>query len=199
MSEYDYIDQAMPGLLHGLDNQIEGGWASKPVAGIEFGRPVFGYAGDEKALYTFKNDVGKIVFDADFVTLNSIIITVNGVDTAAVVFNTDHDTTMDDLVTQIEADIANSTVTLDPGDVNNRTLLLEVFGGISALEAVVTLGASQPIAAVTFDISADVKECAAWNETQKKIFFYASSEDGIKDPGSTTDLAYLMKNFSYDR
>ena len=142
---------------------------------------------------------GKIIFDADFVTLNEIVVTVNGTAVTMVPFNTDHDTTMDDLVTQIEADIAESTVTLDAEDINNRTLLLEVFGGISAWEAVVTLGASQPIAAVTFDISADVKECAAWNETQKKIFFYASSEVDIKNPASTTDLAYLMKNFSYDR
>lgn len=187
-SQSPKVDKVLIGRIDKDDASLTAGLTAIQIASADW------YAWDIVATAS-----GKIVFNADFVSLNEIIVTVNGTAVTMVPFNTDHDTTMNDIITQIEADIANSTVILDPDDVNNRTLLIEVFGGITALEAVVTLGASQPIAAVTFDISADVKECAAWNETQKKIFFYASSEDGILDAGSTTDLVYLMKNLAYDR
>lgn len=142
---------------------------------------------------------GKIVFDADLVTSNEIDIVVNGTAVTTVTFNTDHDTTMDDIVTQIEADITNSSVTLDATDVNNRTLLVEVFGGVSTLTAAVTLGASQAGATITYIVEDDFKACAAWNETQKKILFVASSQAGIYDPSSTDDIAYFLKSLAYDR
>ena len=142
MPEYNDIDNARAGLLYGLDNQIEGGWASQPVAGIEFGRPVFGYAGDSVKLYDFKNDVGKIVFDVDFVTGNSIIITVNTVPTAAVPFNADHDTTMDDVLNAINA-LTDVEAVLDSTDANNRTFYILQKGVTAVVLEAVTGGAGQ--------------------------------------------------------
>lgn len=149
MSAYDYIDQASAGLLYGLDNNVEGGWACKPSAGIEFGYPVFGYAGDGKDLYSFKKDVGKIVFDADFVASNSIVITVNGVDTAAVVFDTDHDTTMNLVLAAINA-LTGVEAVLDATDTDNRTFYILVKGETAVVSEAVTGGAGQASGTITY-------------------------------------------------
>ena len=149
MPAYGDIDTAKAGILYGLDNQIEGVWASKLVAGIEFGRPVFGYAGDSTNLYTFKNDVGKIVFDADFVSLNEIIITVNGVDTSTVAFDTDHDTTMDLVLAAINA-LADVEAVLDADDSNNRTFYILEKGVTAVVAEAITLGASQATGVITY-------------------------------------------------
>lgn len=45
----------------------------------------------------------------------------------------------------------------------------------------------------------DVKEAAAWNETQKKILFNSSGDASILDGSDVTDLAFFFKNLAYDR
>lgn len=45
----------------------------------------------------------------------------------------------------------------------------------------------------------DVKAAAAWNETQKKIFFNSSFDVNILDGSDETDLAFFFKNLAYDR
>lgn len=89
----------------------------------------------------------KIVFDADFVTGNSIQFVINNIVVTSVPFNTDQETTMQDAITQIEADVPNSTALLDDVDANDRTLVVTV-SNITLLEssAIVTGGASQPTA-----------------------------------------------------
>lgn len=152
--------------------------------------------------YTFMiiaSQAATIVFDIDFVTSNSIVFTINGTPVTAVPFNADQATTMADCKTQIETDITNSTVTIDTGDPNTRTLIIEVHGGVDSASVVVTGGVSQPVGAVTYVNEDDFKEAAAWAETQKKIYFYASSSAAILDGVSTSDIAYIMKNFAYDR
>jgi hypothetical protein len=87
----------------------------------------------------------KISWNADFVTGNNIDITVQGTPVTTVPFNTDQATTMTDLKAQIEADIANTTVTVDILDTNTRTLIitLSTTDHINVTENV-TGGASQP-------------------------------------------------------
>lgn len=150
MGAYDYMDEAVAGLLDGLDNQIEGRRAVKDLAGIEFGYPVFGYVADTKGAYAFKKDVGKIVFDADFVTSNSILITVNGVSAGAVVFATDHDTTADLVVAAVAA-LAGVECVLDSADATNRTFLIRVKGATAVVTEAVTLGATQADGTITYD------------------------------------------------
>lgn len=149
MPAYGNIDTARAGLLYGLDNQIEGGWASTPVLGIEFGRPVFSYVGDTVSLYTYKADTGKIVFDADFVTSNSILITVNGVAADAVVFATDHDTTAALVLAAINA-IPNVEAVLDSTDATNRTYYILEKGVTAVVLEAVTLGATQADGTITY-------------------------------------------------
>jgi len=45
----------------------------------------------------------------------------------------------------------------------------------------------------------EVKLAAAWNETQKKIFFQSTADPNVLDSGDVTDLAYFFQNLSYDR
>lgn len=45
----------------------------------------------------------------------------------------------------------------------------------------------------------DVKAAAAWNETQKKIFFQSTGDANVLDSGVETDLAFFFKNLAYDR
>jgi hypothetical protein len=143
----------------------------------------------------------KVIWDADFVTGNLIDITINGVAVTQVPFNASHDQTMADIETQIEADIATSVVTII-GGAGSRTLTISIPDTTpSSIVIAVTGGGSQAGSVISYDntgVDADLKEAAAWSETQKKIYFYASSEAGILTSG-TSDIAYFMKSQNYDR
>jgi len=70
-------------------------------------------------------DLGiKIVFDADLITDNSVNITLSGEDLDDVAFDTDHDTTMDALITALLALDEVTIATLDSSDEDNRTLII---------------------------------------------------------------------------
>ena len=150
MSAYGTLDQAFPGLKYGLESRV----ASKTVKetnGIDFGMPLFGYEGNDNDVYLFKNDSSQTVFDADFVTSNSIVATVNGTAVTAVPFDTDHDTTMTNLKTQIEADITGATATLTDTGGDNRTIVIDIDGVDVVVTWSVTGGASQAGDTVTVD------------------------------------------------
>lgn len=151
MGAYDNIDQAIEGLQYGLlqNNRIEGGWVATQEDGIEFGRPVFGYVDDELNLYNFLLDVGKLVFDGDFVTGNSIDITVNGVAAATVPFNSTHNITAGDVVTAISA-LTGVKCILDPADGTNRTFLIQTKGFTALVTEDVTGGAGQASGTITY-------------------------------------------------
>jgi hypothetical protein len=144
------MDEATAGLLDGLDNQIDGRFAAKGADGIEFGYPVFGYEGDPEDAYQFFQDVDKIVFDADFVTGNTINGVVNGVAYAEVTFDTDHDTTVAALVSAIAA-LSGVEAVLDSEDTDSRTIIVRTKGATCVATSVVTNGASQAVATITSD------------------------------------------------
>ena len=141
----------------------------------------------------------KVVFDSDFVVSNNIDMTVNGITVTTVPFNSNQLTTMNDLITQIEADVTDAVAALDPTDTNNRTLIIQLeSGSITAVTAVVTGGATQPVATITYTTDDDVLEVAAWTETEKKIFFHTSDDIDIPT-SSTTDIASQLAALNYDR
>jgi hypothetical protein len=140
MGEYNNMDAAVAGLKYGLDGQTES-WCAKE--NISFGDAIFGYSGDEQNGYLYHLDTSQTVFDADFVSLNNIVATVNGVAVTAVVFDTDQATTMDNLKAQIEADIAGAVVTLTDTGGANRTIVIHIPGVDVVVTWAVTLGASQ--------------------------------------------------------
>ena len=92
-------------------------------------------------------DMVKLVFDADLVTSNSIALDVNG-DTDTVAFNTDHDTTMDDIVTALN-NIDDVDAELDTSDTDNRTIIISKPLEDITVTATVTGGASQATATST--------------------------------------------------
>jgi hypothetical protein len=123
------------------------------VNGIPYGMPVFGYAGDDLKAYRYHDNQGVILFDIDFVTSNSIVITVDGTAVTAVPFNTSHTQTMTDLKEQIQADIAGAVVTLTDAT-NNRELTITIEDGVDRVVAeAVTGGATQPTGTITYSSS----------------------------------------------
>lgn len=156
---------------------------------------------EEKDWYGFmiiSTKITKVVFDADFVTGNSIVATINGVAVTAVPFNTDQATTMSDLETQIETDIPGSAVVIDP----TRTLLITFADGSSvSFSAVITGGASQAGYAVSKDntgVNQAYKDAAAWAELHVKLFSFISSDADILT-AVTTDIFSFMQTQGYDR
>ena len=155
MGAYDYMDAAIAGLKVGLTSKVEGGRVCAEALGIPYGRPVFGHVGNSKEAFTYKNDVSKIVYDADFVTSNSIAFNVDGVDLTATVFATDHDTTIAALVAKIAA-LDGVEAQLDVTDVDSRTILLQKKTksfGTGDVTTTVTLGASQAVGTITYGSS----------------------------------------------
>jgi len=148
MPQYGNIDRAILGLK--VDNDSITRVLSKAAQeDIEFGYPVFSYLGDEEKAYAYHLDTAKVVFDADFVTGNLIDGTVNTVAWTQVPFNGTHDDTMDDLVAAISA-LDGVDAALDPNDVNNRTVFVRTVGLDNITTAVVTGGATQPVATITY-------------------------------------------------
>jgi hypothetical protein len=153
--------------------------------------------------YAFTIDrqvAAKLAYDADFVSLNNITVTVNATTTSGVVFTTDQATTIAAVAAQIESEVAGAKATVDPDDATSRTIIIELFGeDITVISSAVTLGASQATATGTLLPDYDANEVAAWTETQKKIFGYDSKDADIKDAGATTDIAYILNAAAYDR
>jgi hypothetical protein len=149
MAAYDVIDTSRQGLEEGLLGTKEGGWICQESGGIEFGMPVFGYVNDREGLYNYYNDTAKVAFDADFVASNTINGTVNGVAIAEVTFTSTHVNTMNLLIAAYEA-LTGVRAELDTTDGTSRTLLIQVKGGANVTTSVVTNGASQAVATITY-------------------------------------------------
>ena len=153
MPAYDNLNQAIPGLLFGLNarRKIET-WKATEEMG--FGIPVFGYEGDELNGYPAKQDMGIITLDADLVTSNVITttFTIDGVAQTPVAtpFDTDHDTTMDNHKDALEAAITNLEVTLTDG-IDNRQFTCFLKGKNVQVASAVTLGASQAGIVITYN------------------------------------------------
>lgn len=148
MPQYGNMDEAILGLKadNGSVTRVES-WAAQED--IAFGSTVFSYLGEQEKAWGYHNDTAKIVFDADFVTGNLIDGTVNTVAWTQVPFDTDHDTTMDNLVTAITA-LAGVEAALDSGDANNRTVFIRTMGLDNTTTVTVTGGASQPGDTITY-------------------------------------------------
>ena len=171
MSAYETIDEAIRGLKYGIgpDGRIEGEFSCKEEDGIEFGDPVFGYVGDSVSAYKFKNDTGKIAFDADFVTSNTIDITVNGVAAAQVTFTTDHDTTAALVVAAVAA-LTGVECVLDAEDTDNRTFLIQVKGETALVTEAVAGGASQATGTITYGSSQVFLGVAMFDQNSEAMY-----------------------------
>lgn len=155
MSAYNDMDVAVAGLLADSGNRRVESWAAAEQ--IAFGAPLFAYQGgdseSEKKVYNLKSDVAKIVWDADFVTSNTIDLKVNGTSITQVTFATDHDTTITAVRDAITA-LSGVEAALDPDDSNNRTIYVRTEGTDCAVtEVTVASGASQASETITAQTS----------------------------------------------
>ena len=152
MTAYNTMDQALVGMESGILGRKEGGWACREISGIGFGKPVFGYRGDQKGAYNFYNDTAKIAFDADFIADNTINGVVNGVAIAEVTYTDSHAATMLLLIAAYAA-LTGVEAVLDSTDSNGRTLLVQAKGSVNVSTSVVTNGNSQATATITYGSS----------------------------------------------
>jgi len=101
------------------------------------------------------NQVDQAVFDAPFVTGNSISVNVDAGTPVVVPFNTDNDTTLADVAAAIQSFTEVTTAVDTPTD----TIDVTYSDFLShALTLDVTLGASQPTATITIVTAASVEE-----------------------------------------
>lgn len=150
-------------------------------------------AGDASGVSTTK-----LIFDADLITANSILVTVDGVAQDAVVFAGSHANTMALIVTEIEGGVTGAVCVITDDDATGRTIDVNVNGQEASVSAVVTLGVSQAGATSTNNLTDNYTLAATWTETQKKIYFVSSSLADILGSGST-DFASVINTADRDR
>ena len=165
MAAYENMDPGIAGMQCVLDVRSETGIAAVP---IPKGVPVFGVKGaTDNKVYLLVNNQAKLALSADLVADNGVTIPVNGEDSDAVAFDTDHATTMAAVVAALNA-MDGVTAELDASDTNGRTII--VTTGAEACEAsgVVTGGDSQATISAT---------------SQNDLVFRGISQFTQKEPG----------------
>ncbi len=96
------------------------------------------------------NLLSTIVFDADFVTGNKINLKIDTVDMTEVDFDTDHDTTAQNLIDQILSDFNQVSFVGNSTDFRSLTFTNKTDGqSITISDIVITGGATQPGATIS--------------------------------------------------
>jgi|WetSurMetagenome_2_1015567.scaffolds.fasta_scaffold02830_8 hypothetical protein len=138
MAQYGTPDVAVAGLMDGGRWVVE---SANPQENINFGAPVFGMVGVERAAYNFHNEIATITLSTDLIAANVISVTYAGI-TVSETFASTHAATMTALVAAIKVDLAayvsDASVT---GDVLTITFKPQYDATVTAA---VTLGTTQP-------------------------------------------------------
>jgi len=140
---------------------------------IQFGRGLGAEAGDVDTVQQPVTDLAVLLFDADFVTGNVITITVNGVATAAVPFNSDHDTTAADVLAAIQGLSPVTSAIISDSPVN-REFTIETQGVVISVSEDITGGAGQATGGIT--LSSDDIFRGISVHSHKEDGFYAINE-----------------------
>jgi len=140
-------------------------------------------------------------FSGSLVTGNTVNMVVACKTVASQAFVTDHATTMTELAAKIVTALTETGYATPTAVVSTNTITITQAGRqIDAVTAVVTGGATQATLANVFSIvKQGVLDCAAWANTQSKIFGYSDTDVEMYNPAATTDLAYQLKALAYDR
>lgn len=156
MSQYGDLEQALPGLLYGLDHQVDTGLA---VAAIEFGAPVYASKGEAAGAGPKVNDKATVGFSADFSASNVVAgtVTISGGTTVnySVTYATSHAATFAALVAALAAipgvEVVSSNATTRSIVLSANGLLLAVTGAVtggSAVTVTVTAASDQVLRGV---------------------------------------------------
>jgi len=130
----------------------------------------------DSTVITGTRQVQTLVFSDDLVTANSFAMDIDGVAITPVVFNTNNDTTLDDIATEIQG---NASV-FRAERTNNRTITITTvaYKEIVLSDALVTLGASQATVIIAETV-----------EQRDEVKTYTSIE-GVAEDFATTDTEY---------
>lgn len=180
MSQLDYgflMEIASEGLL--ADCGFKNCLSPRAFADIPIGRGVAKVVGEDMAVRLPAQNESVVTLDADLVTSNEIDISVNGTALATINFNSDHDTTMDDIATALANldEVATAVVS----GTNDRILTITAEQGevVVVDSFVVTEGASQATATIE-------------NETQDSFYGVAlriQNKENLNDRDGTTGSA----------
>lgn len=170
-----------------------------------------------------------LTFDVELVTANTVDMKVNNIAIATTTFAIDHDSTMTDLATKIQASTSVATAVVTGGAGSKIITITAQTAGVPNFytELEVLLGAGQAVGTldnttdnhgnaedlaeisqvdddwyglVTVDRSLLVaQETARYIETQKKIYGLSDSDVNVYDGASTTDLAAVLNLSNYAR
>lgn len=143
MPQYGDMDTKLAGLKYGIGESRDESKVVCDPDGIEFGKAVFGYVGDDEGAYNQKNSLSTGVFSADLVTANLINGNINGVAIAEVAFDTDHGTTMANLLAEVLLNPEVDYAELSDIAGDNRTISILSKGTAIVVAFTVTGGASQ--------------------------------------------------------
>jgi uncharacterized metal-binding protein len=129
-----------------VDSRFDHVETGQAQGAIPFGYPVGAEAGNTTQVSVMTKDIATLLYDADFVSLNVINGTVNGVAWAPVTFDTDQATTLAALIAAIDAMTGVSAVAGAA-----RTVVIEMDDSSTiTVTTVVTLGASQATGTPTY-------------------------------------------------
>ena len=178
MSQYGDLDQALPGLLYGLDHLVDTGLA---VAPIEFGAPVYGSKGEADTVGPLVNDKSTLGFSADFSASNVVAGTVTIAGGTAVNYSvtyaTSHAATFAALVTALAAIPGIQVISYNA---TSRSIVLSANGLLLAVTGAVT-GGSAVTVTVTAGTDMVLRGVAARTSVE------AASQNGtLATPGNGT-------------
>lgn len=149
VAQYENIQQLAAGVKYGSQGtDITEPYVAKSDLG--FGKGAFGYEGDPDIVTDVFDDENTITYNIDFVTLNVINVTVNGLAIDPVTFDTDQATTMGLLVAAIAALDPDFTV-----ESAARVVTVRAPGQDIVITGAVTLGATQPTTTIGTAAAAD--------------------------------------------
>lgn len=145
---------------------------------IQFGRAVVVGATGGVDVKNITKSVSSLTYSADFIASNSTIVTVNGVDTAAVVYATSHAATFAALIAAIDA-LAGVSAVAGTG----REIIITVDGKVSniTVSSATTGGVSQPTTTIVYT-SSDVFEGIAALRHGQPLVVGGDDQYEINDP-----------------
>jgi hypothetical protein len=179
MAEYGTMDIALAGLLYGYNHDVESAIAQEDIA---FGAPVFGFVGSENKCYGPHKDKITTLLSADLVASNVITSVINGISVANT-FATDHATTMAAHIAAInaKAELITLGISAVVGGTNRGIVISGPAGLDLTMTQVVTLGASQATATITYGTNGKFLGAACFIQTGGNNFGAGTSSWKNKD------------------
>lgn len=136
------VNKAVALLGQLMDSSIKFTESNIASEAVKIGRAVMRVPGQTGQCRNTQPNYNTITTSADIIASNSTIVTVNGAATTAVIYGTDHATTMAAIVTAVLANAKVANAWLDAS--NNRIIHIVTFDAVATISAATTAGSTQP-------------------------------------------------------